>query len=157
MSTHQGVLISAPIQDLFSELPASVVSFVWDIFWFINRCERVNHCVILTVCVSNKANLGDLIAATGLVISLKSDSNHRFSACATLEFDEWPRKIIGHLFYTTSRFVHLKSIGKFKLKLQSENAQFGSKSAIFFCPVWTWNSTDDLEKLYGTSSMLLQA
>ena len=65
-------------------------------------------------------------------------------------------KITGHLFYTTSSFMHhLKSIGKFKLKLQSGNAQFGSKPAIF-CPVWTWNLTDDLEKQWGTFSMLLQ-
>ena len=53
----------------------------------------------------------------------------------TLKFDVWPRKIIGHLFYTTSSFVyHFKSIGEFKLKLHSGNAQFGSKSAIFFVP-----------------------
>ena len=52
----------------------------------------------------------------------------------TLRFDVWPRKIIGHLFYTTSSFVyHFKSIGEFKLKLHSGNAQFGSKS-IIFCP-----------------------
>ena len=28
------------------------------------------------------------------------------SACVTLKFDVWPRKIIGHLFYTTSSFVY---------------------------------------------------
>ena len=55
-------------------------------------------------------------------------------------------KIIGHLFYTTSSFVyHFKSIHEFKLKLQSWNAQFGSKLAIF-CPVWPWNLMDDLGK-----------
>ena len=53
----------------------------------------------------------------------------------TSKCDVWPRKIIGHLFYTTSSFVyHFKSIGEFKLKLHSGNAQFGSKSAIFFVP-----------------------
>ena len=201
----------------------------------------------------DKANLRDLIAATGLVILLKFDPNHRFfSPCdieiwcmtsknnrapllyyiklcvsfrihrwiqtevtlrkhsirveigdflslVTLKFDRWPWKTIGHLFYTTSSFVHLsnpsvnsnwsyspetlnlgqngqffflcdleiwwmtlennrapllyyiklctsfKSIGEFKLELQSGNAQFGSKSAVF-CPVWPWNLTDDLEK-----------
>ena len=148
----------------------------------------------------NKANLRDLIAATGLVILLKFDPNHRFfSPCdleiwcmtsknnrapllyyiklcvsfqihrwsqtevtlrkrsirieiadilslVTLKFDGWPWKTIGHLFYTTSSFVHhFKSIGELKLKLQSRNAQFGSKSAIF-CPVWPWNLTDALEK-----------
>ena len=62
----------------------------------------------------------------------------------TLKFDVWPRKIIGHLFYTTSSFVyHFKSIGEFKLKLHSGNAKFWSKSAIF-CPLWPWNLMDDL-------------
>ena len=69
-----------------------------------------------------------------------------FSACVTLKFDVWPRKILRHLFYTTSSFVyHFKSIGEFKLKLHSGNAQFGSKSAIF-CPLWPWNLMDDLGK-----------
>ena len=198
----------------------------------------------------NKANLRDLIAATGLVILLKLDWNRRFFSlcdleiwwmtsinygapllhyikiCAsfqihwwiqtgvtvrkrliwvkignilsrvTLKFHGWPRKTIGHLFYATLTFVHhLKAIGEFKLKLQttvqkrsirvkisdfvpcdlgiwwmighlfygtlsfvhhfiaigefklklqSGNAQFGSKSAIY-CPLWPWNLTDDLE------------
>ena len=49
-----------------------------------------------------------------------------------MKFDGWPRKIIGHLFYITSSFVHhLKPLGEFKLKLLSRNAQFGSKSMIF--------------------------
>ena len=43
----------------------------------------------------------------------------------TLIFDEWPRKTIRHLFYTTSNCVHhFKSIGELKLELQSGNAQF---------------------------------
>ena len=50
----------------------------------------------------------------------------------TLKFDEWAKKTIGHPFYTISSFVHhFKFIGLFKLELQSRNAQFGSKSAIF--------------------------
>ena len=65
------------------------------------------------------------------------------------------------------KFVHhFKAIAEVKLMLQYGNSQFGSKSAIFLCqgclivfvcPVWPWNSTDDLEKQQGTSSMLLQA
>ena len=92
----------------------------------------------------NKANLRDLIAATGLVILLKFDPNHRFFSRVTLKFDGWPWKTIGHIIYTTSSFVHhFKSIGELKLKLQSGNTQFGSKSAIF-CPVWPWNLMDNL-------------
>ena len=69
-----------------------------------------------------------------------------FLSLMTLKFDGWPWKTIGHLFYITSSFVHhFKSICELKQKLQSRNAQFGSKSAIF-CPVWPWNLTDALEK-----------
>ena len=56
-------------------------------------------------------------------------------------------KTIGHLLYVASSFVHhFIAICEFNLKLQSGNAKFGSKSAIY-CPVWPWNLTDDLEKL----------
>ena len=55
-------------------------------------------------------------------------------------------KTIGHPFYVASSFVHhFIAIGKLKLKSQSGNAQFGSKSTIF-CPVWPWNLMDDLEQ-----------
>ena len=64
----------------------------------------------------------------------------------TLKFDGWPSKTIGHIFYVASSFMHhFIVIGEFKLKLQSGNAQFGSKSTIFLA-VWPWNLTDDLEK-----------
>ena len=98
----------------------------------------------------NKANLRDLIAATGLVISNWIEIIN-FSARVTLKFDGWPRKTIGHFFYTTSSFVHhFKSIGEFKLDLQSRNAQFGSTLVICY-PVWPWNLMDDLEKQKSTS------
>ena len=92
----------------------------------------------------NKANLRDLIAATGQVISSWIQIVN-FSAHVTVKFDGWPRKTIGH-FYATSSFVHhLKYIGEFKLDLQSRNAQFGSKLVICY-PVWPWNLMDDLGK-----------
>ena len=73
-----------------------------------------------------------------------------FLSCVTLKFNGWPWKTVGHLFYTTSSFVHhFKSMGEFKVELQSGNAQFGSKSAIYLM--------DDLAKRYGTSSILHQA
>ena len=69
-----------------------------------------------------------------------------FWAVWPLQFDVWPWKTIGHLFYATSSFMHhLVAIGDFKLELQSGNAQFGSNSIIFRA-VWPWNLTDDLEK-----------
>ena len=69
-----------------------------------------------------------------------------FFSRVTLQFDVWPWKTIGHLFYVTSSFVHhFVSIGDFKLELQSGNAQFGSNSKIFRA-AWPWNFTDDLQQ-----------
>ena len=65
---------------------------------------------------------------------------------ATLKFDGWPWKTIGHLFYGTSSFVqHFVAIGEFKLELQSGNAQSGSNCTIFRA-VRPWNFMDDLAK-----------
>ena len=69
-----------------------------------------------------------------------------FFSRVTLQFDRWPWKKIGHLFYATSSFVHhFVAIGDFKLELQSGNAQFGSNSTIFR-DVWPCNLTYDLQK-----------
>ena len=52
----------------------------------------------------------------------------------------------GHLFYTTSSFVHhFVAICVFKRELQSGNTQSGSNSTIFRA-VWPWNLSDDLEQ-----------
>ena len=64
----------------------------------------------------------------------------------TLKFDIWPWKTIGHFFYAPSTIMyHFTALCEIKIKLQSGNTKFGSKSAIF-CPVCPWNLTDDLEK-----------
>ena len=171
------------------------------------------HTFMIITSLCNKANLRDLIAATGLVILLKLDWNcqffslcdleiwwmtsknyrapllHYIKLCAssqtpqwiqtgvtvrkrsiwvkigdflsrvTLKFDGWPWKTIGHIFYATLSFVHhFKPIGEFKLKLQSGNAQFGSKSTIFFSRVtskfygWLWKTIGHL--FYATSSFV---
>ena len=69
-----------------------------------------------------------------------------FFGRVTLQFDLWPWKTIGHLFYVTSSFVHhFVAIGDLKPELQSGNAQFGSNSTIFRA-VWPCNLTYDLEK-----------
>ena len=50
----------------------------------------------------------------------------------TFTFDGWPWKTIRHLFLAMLSFVHhFKAIGKFKLKLQFGNAQFGSNRRFF--------------------------
>ena len=104
----------------------------------------------------NKANLRDLIAATGLVMLLKIGFNSsNFLARVTLKFDGWPRKTIGQLFYTTSRFVHhFRDIGEFKLELQSGKFSIRVKIGHVFARVtskfdgWPWKK--------GTSSILHQ-
>ena len=87
-------------------------------------------------------------------LKLKLRSGHaQFGSKSTIFLAVWPRKLYGwpwkiieHLFYATSSFVHqLVLIGEFKLELQSGNAQFGSKSNMFLA-VWPWNLTDELEK-----------
>ena len=92
--------------------------------------------------------------------TLNSGKNWRFFLShMTLKIDRWPWKTIGHFFYTTSNIVHhFKSISEVKLELQSRNAQFGSKLAIF-CHAWPWNLMDDLEKighLFYTTLSLVQ-
>ena len=80
--------------------------------------------------------------------TLNSGQNWRFFLSrVTLKFDGWPSKTIGHLFYTLSSFVHhSKAMVEFKLELQSGNAQFGLKSAIFLSRVtlkfhgWPWKN-----------------
>ena len=67
------------------------------------------------------------------------------------KFDEWHWKTIGHLFYTALSFVHhFKAMSAFNLELQSGNARFGSKSAIFLSRAtlkfngWHWKTIGQL-------------
>ena len=80
-----------------------------------------------------------------------------FLSRVTLQFDVWPWKTIGHLWYATSSFVHhFVAIGELKPELHSGNAQSGSNSKIFRA-VWPWYLMDDLEKQYDTSAKQHQA
>ena len=82
-----------------------------------------------------------------------------FLSRVILKIDEWPSKTTGHLVYTTLSFLHhFKAMGEFKLELQSGNAQFGSKAAIFLSCVtlkfdgWPWKSIGYLS--YAASSFV---
>ena len=83
-----------------------------------------------------------------------------FLSRVTLQFDVWPCKTIGNLFYATSSFVHhFVAIGDFKLELQSGNAQSGSNSAIFRAvrvtlkfDGWPWKTIGHL--FYATLSFV---
>ena len=83
----------------------------------------------------NKANLRDLIAATGLIILLKWDSYCQFFSPCDLEI--WwitPKNNRAPLLY------HIKFCASFHSHqwIRAVTAQFGSKWAIF-CPNWPWN------------------
>ena len=94
---------------------------------------------------NNKANLRDLIAATGLVILLKLDSNRRFFALVTLKFDGWPRKIIRHIFYTTSSFnlcIISDPSGNSNWRYSPETANLGQNRRFFWpCDLRIWRTT----------------
>ena len=126
--------------------PAGVAAWAVTGSWPGAVCELFSpfeHAKYQYLC--NKANLRDLIAATGLVIANWIQIVN-FSARVTVKFDGWPQKTLGHFFYTTLSFVHhFKSIEEFKLDLQSRNAQFGWKLVICY-HVWLWNLMDDLRK-----------
>ena len=67
----------------------------------------------------------------------------QFFVPCELEIHRWPWKIIGHLFYATSRFVHhFLAIGKFKQESWSWNAHIGTKfvltSVTLTFDLWPW-------------------
>ena len=108
----------------------------------------------------NKANLRDLIAATCLVILLKLDSNRQFFARVTLKFDGWPRKIIRHVFSTTSNFnlcIISDPSGNSNWRYSPETANLGQNRRFFSrvtfeFDVWPWKTMGHL--FYSTSSFV---
>ena len=80
---------------------------------------------------------------TNLTIKISNNKSVASISSPALKLDKWPWKTVGHLFYATLSSVHhFKAIGDFKLKLQSGNAQFGSKWAIFVpCHLEIWRMT----------------
>ena len=90
----------------------------FQIHWWIQTGITVQKCSILV-------EIGDILS------------------CVTLKFGGWPWKTTGHILCTTSSFLHhLKAICEVRLELQSGNAQFGSKSTIFYpCDLEIWRMT----------------
>ena len=83
-------------------LSIQLIAPYWSTYVSVNRIiVCFGNSLSLVRDQTNKANLRNFIAATGLVILLKLDSNCQFSTHVTLNFDGWPRNTIGHLFYTT--------------------------------------------------------
>ena len=121
-------------------------------FWISRRYDIPRRKFIL-----NKANLRDSIAATGLVISNWIQIVN-FPARVTVKFDGWPKKTIGHFFYTLLSFGHhFKSIGEFKLDLQSETLNSGrSWWYVIPCDLEIWQMTlqNNRHLFYAISSFV---
>ena len=87
--------------------------------------------------------------------TLNSKPNHLFSALWLWNLNDDLEKIIAHLFYATSSFVHhfVKLWGSFyshlciQTRVTIQEAQFLVQSCRFF--VWPWNLTDELKIIIG--------
>ena len=120
---------------------------------FVKYHAAYNLCILWSKASSivcgkrNKANLRDLMAATGLLILLKLHSNRR------LFWAVWPwnlmdnlKKTIEHFCYATSSFVH------HFVALVNSNWSYSpempnlAQNRRFFLALWPWNLTDDLQK-----------
>ena len=105
-----------------------------------NNKAPLLYCVKLCASFQSHQCIQTGVAVRKSSIRVKIDD---FFCRVTLQFDVWPWKTIGHLFYATSSFVHyFITIGEFKLELQSGNAQFGSNLTIFLA-VWPCSLTHD--------------
>ena len=117
-----------------------------EICWTILKNNRVPLLYYIKPGIISKPYVNSNSSYSPETLNLRQNRRF-FLTCVTLKFDGWPWKTIGHLFYTALSLVHhFIAISEPKLELQSGNAQFGSKSMIFFCFVWPRNLTDDLEK-----------
>ena len=97
-----------------------------EIWWMTLKNNRASLLYYIKLCASFQSHgrIQTGVTVRKRPIWVKIDD---FYNRATLRFDRWPWKTIGHLFYATSSFVHhFVPIGEFKLELQSGNAQFGS-------------------------------
>ena len=94
----------------------------------------------------NKANLRDLIAATGLVILLKFDPNHRF--CSPFDLEIWcmtSKNDRAPLLYYIKLCVSFQIHRWIQTKVTLPKRSIWVKIGDFF-PLWPWNLMDDLGK-----------
>ena len=107
----------------------------------------------------NKANLRDLIAATGQVILLKLDLNHRFFSPYDLEI--WwmtPKNNRAPLLCYFKLFASFRSHWWIQTGVTVRKRLIWVKINTFLA-VWPWNFMDDLQKtighlFYATSSFV---
>ena len=118
------------------------------------NCQQIKHCFW-----KNKANLRDLIAATGLVILLKLDSNHRFFSPCDLEiwrmtFKNNRAPLLCYFKLCTSFQCHRliqTGVTVRKRLIWVKIDDFFSRVTLKF-NVWPWKTIEHL--FYATSSFL---
>ena len=106
-----------------------------EIRWMTLKNNRTPLLCYFNLCASFRSHWWIKTGATVRKRPIWVKINNFFSRL-TLQFDLWPWKTIGHLYYDNSSFMHhFVAIGEFKLELQPRNTQFGSKLAIFLSRV----------------------
>ena len=89
----------------------------FEIWCMISKNNRAPLLYYIKLCVSFQIHRWIQTEVTLRKRSIRVEIGD-FLSLVTLKFDGWPWKTIGHLFYTTSSFVHhFKSIGELKVKL----------------------------------------
>ena len=126
--------------------------------WRMTLKNNRAHLYYFKLCASFHSHLsiqnGVIVRKCQIWVKISNLLSH-----VTLKFDGWPWKTIGHLFYAAPTFVyHFIAICEIKMKLQSGNTKFGSKSAIFLSRVtlkfygWPWKTIGHL--FYATSGFV---
>ena len=96
-----------------------------EILWMTLKNNRDSLLCYIKLCASFQSHLWIQTKVTVRKRSIRAKMGD-FLPRVTFKFDGWPWKTIGHLFHVGSSFMHhFITMGEFKLKLQSGNAQFG--------------------------------
>ena len=100
-----------------------------EIWWMTLKNNGAPLVYYIKLCASFQSHLWIQTNLSYSSEKLNSGQNRKFFVPCDLEIWRMTlKKTIGHLFYAASSFVnHFKAIVKFKLKLQSGNAQIVSK------------------------------
>ena len=90
--------------------------------------------------------------------TLNSGKNRQFFSPCYLEI--WRMTLENNrapLLYHVKLCASFQSHGWIQTRVTIRKPSIWVKIGTFFCPVWLWNLTNDLEKQYGPFSMLLQS
>ena len=115
----------------------------FEIFWMTLKNNRAPLLCYFKLCAlfHNHRLIQTRVTVRKSLIWVKKDD---FWSCASLKFDGWPWKTIGHFFYATSSCAHhFVAICKSKLEFRSRNAQTEAKFALtsvtLTFELWPWH------------------